>query len=68
MSTQTNEIGPRLLLRVPEAAQLLGIGRSTLYELIAAGEIPVVHVGRAVRVRADAVKAWVERQQPVEVE
>jgi len=56
----------RLLLRVEEVAQTLGIGRSKTYELIAAGELPVVRVGRCVRVPAAAVRLWVEAQCPSE--
>jgi excisionase family DNA binding protein len=52
----------RLLLRIPEAAQRLALGRSTVYELIAKGELPVVRVGAAVRVPASALSDWVERQ------
>jgi excisionase family DNA binding protein len=39
-----------LLLRPTEAARLLGISRSNLYELLAAGEIPTIHIGRSVRI------------------
>jgi excisionase family DNA binding protein len=39
-----------LLLRVPEAAELLRISRSTLYQLIARGEVSIVRIGRTVRV------------------
>ncbi len=39
----------RLLLRIPEAAETLGIGRTKIYELIATGELPTIRVGRAVR-------------------
>jgi excisionase family DNA binding protein len=35
-----------LLFRVEAAAVLLGIGRTTMYELIKGGEIPVVRIGR----------------------
>jgi excisionase family DNA binding protein len=56
----------RLLLRVEEVAETLGIGRSKTYELIAAGELPVVRVGRCVRVPAAAVRRWVEAQCPSE--
>jgi excisionase family DNA binding protein len=56
----------RLLLRVEEVAEMLGIGRSKTYELIAAGELPVVRVGRCVRVPAAAVRRWVEAQCPSE--
>jgi excisionase family DNA binding protein len=38
-----------LLVNAKEAARLLGIGRTTLYELINAGAITPVHIGRCVR-------------------
>lgn len=52
---------PRVLVTIPAAAKALSIGRSTAYELIAAGELEVVHIGRAVRVPVDAIAAYVER-------
>ncbi len=51
----------RLLLRLPEAAVALGLGRSTVYTLIARGELPVVKMGSAVRIPADALEDWVRR-------
>jgi excisionase family DNA binding protein len=51
-----------LLLRPTEAAQLLGIGRSTLYELMAAGAIPTIHIGRSVRIPLAQLKHWVDMQ------
>ena len=39
----------RLLLRPREAAALLGLGRSTVYELIASGAIPSLTIGRSRR-------------------
>jgi excisionase family DNA binding protein len=57
--------GPRLLLTVREAAHALGVGRSTAYELVNAGELEVVHIGRACRVPVAVVEAYVERlRQP----
>ena len=53
---------PRLLLRIPEAASRLGLGRSTVYELIQAGELPVVRIGKSVRIPASRLEAWVELQ------
>ena len=53
--------GQRLLLTVLEAAHALGVGRSTAYELINAGELEVVHIGRACRIPVAAVEAYVER-------
>ena len=52
-----------ILLRIPEAAQLVGLGRSSIYELISAGDLPVVRVGRAVRVPRLAIERWAERLQ-----
>ena len=54
--------GPeRLLLSVVQAAGVLGVGRTTAYQLIRAGELEVVHVGRSVRVPADALPDLVRR-------
>ncbi len=52
-----------VLLRVPEAAHMLGVGRSLTYELIAAGDLEIVHVGSVIRVPVDAVYAYVERRR-----
>jgi len=48
------------LLRIEEAAKYLSIGRSTMYELIAQGTIPTVHIGRAVRIPTEALKRLVQ--------
>ena len=47
------------LLRVDDAAKYLAVGRSTVYELIAQGAIPTVHIGRAVRIPTEALKQLV---------
>jgi excisionase family DNA binding protein len=52
----------KLLLRPNEAAELLGLGRSKLYELIAAGTIPALRVGRSLRVPLDGLRRWVVDQ------
>lgn len=51
----------RLLLTVSEAAALLGVGRTTAYELISRHELEVVHLGRAARVPLAAVEDLVQR-------
>jgi excisionase family DNA binding protein len=51
-----------LLLLTPErAAERLDIGRTRLYELLAAGEIESVKVGRSRRIPAAALAHYVER-------
>ncbi len=56
----------RLLLRIPEVAETLGIGRSKIYELIATGELPTIHVGRAVRISVSTLQKWVEEREQQE--
>jgi excisionase family DNA binding protein len=55
-----------LLLRPTEAAQLLGISRSKLYELLNAGELPVIHIGQAARIPLAQLRDWVNQQLPAE--
>jgi excisionase family DNA binding protein len=52
---------PSLLMTIADAAHALGIGRSTVYELISQGELDVVHVGRSARVPTETLRALVER-------
>jgi excisionase family DNA binding protein len=52
-----------LLLRIPDAANVLGVGRTTLCKLINDGDINVVHIGRAVRIPFAELKAFVARRQ-----
>ena len=51
----------RLLLTIPETTRRLNVGRTMTYELIMSGELESVTIGRARRVPADAVAAYVER-------
>ncbi|MGH7777293.1 MAG: helix-turn-helix domain-containing protein, partial [Candidatus Dormibacterales bacterium] len=46
-------------LRVEEAADRLSLGRSKVYELIREGRLPVVHIGRSVRVPVRSLQAFV---------
>ncbi len=48
---------PALLLKVEDAARLLGVGRTTLFELIGEGRIQTVRLGR----RRLVVRAGLER-------
>jgi len=51
----------RGLLRVEEAAEWLGLGRTKTYELVARGELPSVCIGRSRRVPLSALLSFVER-------
>jgi excisionase family DNA binding protein len=52
----------KLLLTVEEVANLTSLGRSTVYELIARGEIPSITIGRSRRIPVEALRAWIRRE------
>ncbi len=52
----------RLLLRPTEAAEVLGVGNSKIYELIAEGVIPTVQVGRRLRIPLEALRNWIRQE------
>jgi excisionase family DNA binding protein len=46
----------RLLLRIPEAAETLGISRAKTYELIGRGDLKVLRIDGSVRVQMDELR------------
>jgi excisionase family DNA binding protein len=66
MSALSGEKGgtpvPRLLVNVEEAAEALAVSRTALYDLLRAGEIQTIHIGRSVRVPVAALEAYVARR------
>lgn len=52
-----------ITVRIREACRMTGISRSKLYELIAAGEIETVKVGRATLVPVAGLSGFIERQR-----
>ena len=53
--------GEKLLCSPEEAAQLLGVGRSQMFELIGRGEVESIKIGRLRKIPADALTSYVER-------
>lgn len=51
----------KLLLTPVEAARALGIGRSTVYELMRAGTLGSLHIGSCRRIPAEDLAALVSR-------
>jgi excisionase family DNA binding protein len=51
----------KLLLRIEEAAQRLGIGRSLMYRLVLSGQVQSVPLGRLRRILAEALREYFER-------
>ena len=56
------DLGPPMLLRPEEAAKMLGLGRSKIFQMLAAGDLPVVRIGRSVRVPSDELRDWIRRR------
>jgi excisionase family DNA binding protein len=50
-------------MRVPDACRFTGISRSTLYLLIARGEIEVVKMGAATLVLTESLRQLIERHR-----
>lgn len=50
----------KLMYRVNEFAEAIGVSRSKAYEMIARGEVPTVRVGGSVRVPVANVRKWIE--------
>lgn len=57
--------GP-LLYSILDAAEAIGVKRSTMYELITRGEVTTVSIGRRRLVTADSLERYVERLKEVE--
>jgi len=52
------EVIDKLLLKPAEAAHVLGIGRTKLFELLASGALESVQIGHSRRVPTDAVDSF----------
>lgn len=50
----------KLVLSVPEAAQLLGISSSKMYEVVRIEGFPCIRVGKRVLVNAKRLEAWLD--------
>jgi excisionase family DNA binding protein len=50
---------PKLLLTVPEAAKVMSLSRSKIYELLAARKVRSVHIDGSRRVPTDALTDYI---------
>ncbi len=60
-SDGTDGTSARWLVSPAEAAQLLGIGRTKVYELMAGGHLRPIHIGRSCRLSVEEVRDYVQR-------
>jgi excisionase family DNA binding protein len=59
-ASATKSAAPVLLVTIEEAARLLSIGKTSLRELIASGQLEAVRIGRCRRIRLEALRSFVD--------
>lgn len=57
---QTPPVMEPLVVRIPDACRMIGVGRSKLYELLAAGEIEAVKIGARRLILLASLRGFVE--------
>ncbi|MBE5073364.1 helix-turn-helix domain-containing protein [Erythrobacteraceae bacterium E2-1 Yellow Sea] len=55
-----------ICVKVKEAARMIGVGRTKLYELIASGEIEAIKLGKSTRITTASLRELVMRQREPE--
>ena len=63
---QPSPVPERLLHRVKAAAHILDVSTSQVYVLVNRGDLEAVHVGRSIRISADALKRLASSGQKLE--
>ena len=56
-----SQMPSKFLFRIPEVCESLGLSRSKVLALISAGDLPVVRVGKSVRVTSKDLSLWVDK-------
>lgn len=52
----------KLTLSVPEAAQIVGVSQSKMYEIVKIKGFPTIQIGRRLLVSANGLERWIEEQ------
>ena len=65
VKTVHQNLTPKLLLTIEEAAQMLSLGRTYFYDLVMRNQIASVKIGRKRRVPIVALQAYVDRLMQV---
>lgn len=64
MSTNPKSIPVDRCVRVPEACELLGVSRTTLWKLAKSGKLTATRFGGVVTFRASVIAAFIENHTP----
>jgi excisionase family DNA binding protein len=59
--------GSRRLYSVPEAARLLGVGRTYMFRLVATGQVESVKIGKLRKIPRDALHDYIDRLRSEQV-
>jgi excisionase family DNA binding protein len=65
MDRTVSDNSHRLAVAPAEAARMLGLGKTKLYELMAANEITSIKIGTRRLIRISAIEAFLDRQSTV---
>ena len=60
-TSQQSSPGTKMKLSVREAAELIGISKPKMYELIHSNEIPSIHVGKKIVIARQALLDWLSK-------
>lgn len=60
-TSQQSSPGTKMTLSVREAAELIGISKPKMYELIHSNEIPSIHVGKKIMIARQALLDWLSK-------
>ncbi|QUL37184.1 helix-turn-helix domain-containing protein [Erythrobacter sp. JK5] len=52
-----------ICVRINDAARMIGVGRTKLYELISSGELETVKIGKATRITTASLHGLIRRMQ-----
>src|SRR5919202_1497652 len=51
------------LLSIPEVSEVLGMGRSWVYQQIRSGEMPSIQLGGSIKVRPEDLQEYIQRHR-----
>jgi excisionase family DNA binding protein len=62
-NTQNTDVPMKRTYLVEEIASILGIGRSSAYELVKQGHFKIVRIGTAIRISKKSFDEWLDSQE-----
>ena len=58
---QSSPVNAKVTLTVPEAAELIGICKPTMYEMVRAGKVRSVKVGKKILISRQSLLDWLKK-------